>query len=132
MPHKTPEPIVNCPKCNKPSPVSEGSTLIACYRCSQRMADVEELKEKAVNDQYDWPQTIENMKKKYGLPDQREVAKVLGLAPWELSAVKKGRRPMPPESMKTLKKEYWECVAVRDVLSHGPSDDAHGLQTKKR
>lgn len=125
-------PIVKCPKCNKPSPVSEGSTLIACFRCSQILADAEEAKEKAADDQYDWPQTIKNIKKKYALPDQKEVAKVLGLAPWELSAVKKGRRPMPPESMKTLKKEYWGCVSIKEVLSHGPSGDAHGTQTRKR
>lgn len=97
------EEIVNCPRCGRPSPVTKGMKLYACWRCALGLADDVERDNQA----YDWAETIKRIRDANEWK-QTQVAHSLRLNPNALTAIKGGRRPMPTKALELIKEKHPE------------------------
>ncbi|GAB4389921.1 MAG: hypothetical protein Kow0025_18450 [Thermodesulfovibrionales bacterium] len=100
-----------CPKCSRPSPVTKGAELVSCWKCSMGLSDAVEHEKRKENDSYNWGETIERIREAHDWK-QRDVAHSLRLHPNALTAIKRGKRPMPSKALDLIKEKHSQHLVL--------------------
>lgn len=95
-----------CPRCRRISYVSEGNTLVACWRCAMFGSDRIRVGDVKESELYDWPATIEALKEAMKVTRGSRIAIELGISASDLSKVKHGLRPMPKGILKSIRRKW--------------------------
>jgi hypothetical protein len=109
-----------CPRCGRPSPVTRGAKLIACWRCTNGASNALDQERARESSEFDWGASLAAICKQEGI-SQKSLAYRLGVAPSVLAMVKADKRPMPVKTMSLLREKYPECIInkIKDLRAAG-------------
>jgi ribosome-binding protein aMBF1 (putative translation factor) len=109
-----------CPRCGRPSPVTRGAELLACWRCANSGTDALDRERARKSSEFDWGSSLAAICKQEGI-SQKSLAYRLGIAPSVLAMVKANKRPMPVKTMSLIREKYPDCISlkIKDLRAAG-------------